>query len=499
MRIDVVDQTGSEERLHRILYFIKYLRAMLLNSALVIVAIALFAGAGIEGVYFLADDAIAALKAQMATLEAAGNPLGRAFVPAIGAFTVVSIALLFLWIYVAITRVWRRSLKVQAAILAGSALFMPFWALPNVQFALTDLHPGFTALAAGAYALMFLLVMDIAVGLWGVSKSPDASSFVATLDPKLNRGLWSYLNKLLDLPRTPWRGWHNVAAYLIALGGMFLLIVSLMYITSFGAADNKLAYLIASCTADKIADCHALSASWALQIPVWLVVSLAGLQAGGLLQSAARWLGGLSVPEALAASGGRFVLYLRPFDTDDDILPKPKLPLMSRLIAFRPFPARVEEELFDVADGYLPLIAIGRPGEQGQDSGGLAHRAYLDDAEWQGYVADKIKRADSIVMLLKDTDGVRWEIGKVLGDSVEEKTLFLFDPVARDPAQWDRLAPKMIAPFVAGGYLPKGFAFNGRPLGFYFRDGGVVEIENANWSATSYRTAFSEFLAERAG
>ena len=34
-------------------------------------------------------------------------------------------------------------------------------------------------------------------------------------------------------------------------------------------------------------------------------------------------------------------------------------------------------------------------------TGGKAYRVYLDDSAWQGYVADKIRRADAIVLLIK--------------------------------------------------------------------------------------------------
>lgn len=498
MEVKRLDQSGSEVRLHRILYFVKYLRAMVLNLVLVLLALALYAAAGTEGLYYMADETISALRAQIAALESQGNPDAAGFVIATAVTGGLATLGLFLWIYLAITNVWRRSLKAQALILLVSALFVPVWAWPQLQFSIAHLDLLFSILVALSFVLMLLLVTDVSVGLWRVASAPEASSLVATLDPRLTRGAWSYINKLLDLPRTPWSGWRNILAYLLSVAGSLLLIVAIVYLLSVGNVGSKLALLTASCGAANALECRNQSVAWAREIPPGLALAVAGVLAAGAIQSGGKWLGGLGVPEALAASGGRFILYLRPFDTDDDTLPKPKLPPMSRLIAFRPFPVRVEEELFDVADGYLPLIAIGRPGQSGQDKGGLAYRAYLSDAEWQVYVSDKINRADSIVMLLKNTEGVRWEIDKVLRDSVEEKTLFLFDPVARDPAVWDDLAPKMLAPFVAGGFLPQGFTFEGRPLGFYFRDGAVVEIVNENWSATSYRTAFSHYLAERA-
>ena len=45
------------------------------------------------------------------------------------------------------------------------------------------------------------------------------------------------------------------------------------------------------------------------------------------------------------------------------------------------------------------------------------------------------------------------------------------------------------------GAAPPGFLLQSRPIGFYVRNESVVEIVNDNRTATSYRTAFSYFLA----
>lgn len=230
-----------------------------------------------------------------------------------------------------------------------------------------------------------------------------------------------------------------------------------------------------------------------------MLLAFIGLKVADLLQSAAKRLGGLSVTDVLKRPDDKFLLYLRPFDTDDVILPKPKLPLISKFVSFRPFPVRIEQELFDVADGYLPLIAVGKPRGSRANPGGQAYRTYLDDSEWQGYVADKIRGADRIVMLLKDTDGVRWEFARVIDEGATFKTLFLFDPSGRDPRDWKTLE-KMVVPLLrSAGVAPQDFEFQARPIGFYFQQGRLVEIVNSNWTATSYRTAFSHFLATRTG
>ena len=99
-------------------------------------------------------------------------------------------------------------------------------------------------------------------------------------------------------------------------------------------------------------------------------------------------------------------------------------------------------------------------------------------------------------MLMKDTDGVRWEFARIISEGATFKTLFLSDPAARDSEDWETLE-KMVVPLLeSAGMAPQGFDFQSRPIGFFFHSGRLVEIVNANRTATSYRTAFSHFLAE---
>lgn len=497
MTSTVLDHTQSEARLNRVLYFIKYMRAMLLNMVLVLAALALFLVAGIEGLYPMADDTIRAIKAHMATVAAQQPGTGPATVVFTAVFSAVFVAAFFAWMYLAITNRWRIALWCQAAFLLLSAMFAPVWAWPQVQFAIAHLPPLFTALVFAGFAIMIWMVLDLCVALWRVSRSPETASLRATLDRRLTRGWWSYINKLVDLPRTPLATLKNLAAYVLAFAGAILLIACINYVVSVGIVSNKLSLLFAACNAERMPTCRAQAEAWSLQIPIWLGLSVVGLKVAGLMQSTAKRLDGMSVSDALRHSGQKFLLYLRPFSTDDVVLPKPRLPLLSRLLTMRPYPVRIEEELFDVADGYMPLIAVGAPGRKAADTGDRAYREFLADSEWQAFVADKLQRAEAVVIVIKDTQGVRWELSRITTERTHLKTLFLFDPSAKDQATWYALAGATIEQLAAAGLVPPGFRFHGQALGFYFRGNDVVEVHNAHWSTTSYRTAFSEFLGER--
>ena len=126
----------------------------------------------------------------------------------------------------------------------------------------------------------------------------------------------------------------------------------------------------------------------------------------------------------------------------------------------------------------------------------MAYRDYLDDSAWQDYVADKIRRAERIVLVMKNSEGVRWEIARVIAEGAAPKTLFLFDPTLNDAAEREMLARTLVPLLQSVGAAPQGLAFAAATIGFYFERDTLVEIVNENRTATSYRTAFSHFLAE---
>ena len=484
-----LNQTESERRMHRILYFVKYLRVMILNLLLSSIAVVLYLLFGITGIYPGAVDTINALRSQ---------PTPNFYLVNLTLMTIF-LGVFFVWLYISITRVYRKSLKAQSIFIFIATIFTPLVVgMPQLLFSYNNLDPLFTWLLAVAWVFVIWMCLDISVGLWKASSSPDAYSFVATLDPRLTKGLWSFTNKVLDLPRTPFKNWRLGFAYLLAFSGSVLLLASLVYFVTIGSISNKAAQLLAACNASNMQSCAVQSATWAKQIGLWIIPAFLGIQIAVTVQSSARRLCGMSVTEALRESKGRYALYLRPFGIDETLLPKPKLPLISRLLSIRPFPTRIEEELFDVTDGYIPLIAVGNPTANKDTAGGLAFRDWVDDEHWQSYVRDKIKEAESIVLLLDWTRGVLWELENVIEQAAAPKTMFLFHPRAQRPEDWQGLTRQIIPVLINNKLLPTDFQFASRAMGFYFVDSELVEIYNSNWSTTSYRTAISCYLSDRA-
>jgi hypothetical protein len=489
-----IDQTASEVQLHHVLYVLKFLRGLVLHFLLAALAALLFFFAGIDGVYPIATNFIHAVR--MLSLQAQAGSIGLVVYWIVVSVVFAGMLLLLIWIYRSITNVRRMALRFQAVLLLIICLSIVNTTWPQLKFAFENLSTEFAVLAVLSAGSVFLVFpVNVAIALWGVARSPERSSLLATLDPRLAPNAWIYLNKLLDLPRTPLRTIPTAAAYVLALVGTILLIASIMHLLTLGGLGNKLSLMATACKGDLMPECLEVSSVSARQTVLSMLVALVAFKIATLLQSTAKRLGVLSVSDVIKKPNERFVLYLRPFDADNVILPKPRLPLLSRLFSFTPFPVRIEQELFDVADGYRPLIAVGKPGEKSM-RGDVAYRAYLDDSEWQEYVMTKIRSADRIVMVLKDTDGVRWEFGQVIREEAIMKTLFLFDPTVRKPETWETLE-KMVVPMLqSAGVAPKGFALQPQMIGFFFQKGSLVEIINTNGTATSYRTAFSHFLAE---
>jgi hypothetical protein len=493
----VIDHSASERCLHRAHYVVVYLRASLVLLAVMVPGTVLFLATGFEGALLPTSDIARKLNDLMKTPDAAGHIHDRTFYLAVAVLT-AGLAVALMWSFVdAIRRVRRRTLKITAGVAAFTAIAYVAGRARDYVFAAQHLDPLYLALLALGMTYAVALTLDMALALWAVAGTPETASLNAIFERRLAAGRWSAVNKLLDLPRTPLRSPRALLAYALELLGAILITASFAVVLQMGGVDSRLDGLLAICRVDGLALCRAASAVQGREIALWVFLALLGMPAGGVMKSYAKSLGGLGVTDAIGSASGRFILYLRPFTVDRLELPKPRLPFFSRFLTVRPFPLRLEDELFDVADGFLPLVAIGNPRDNRRLRSGEAHREFLPDEAWQKVVGERLARAEHVVVVVENTDGVVWELTRIIDGGFAHKTLFLFDPSARDPVVWASLANLLLARLARAGLVPRGFTLKGKPLGLYFRDGEIVGIENTNWSATSFRTAFSYFLTQR--
>jgi len=496
----VVDHSDSETHLHRALYFLTFTRASMVLLLFLCPAMLVFLSTGYQGLFPPIGD-LSKLNAMRSKLDSS-IATNSSYIFATATVLAVAIAApLLWWFFDSVRSVRRRSLKLIAGVAFWSALAYLAIRLNVYIYAAQHLDPLFTALLAVGMVYAVALSLDIGIALWQLARVTEPASLHATFESRLTTGAWSAINKVLDLPRTPLRSPRALSAYALELFGAIARLAAFSVVVTMGGIDSKLDGILATCNASGLDACRAASAVSGREILGWFILALIGIQAGSLMQAAGKSLSGLSVPDAIKFAGGRFILYLRPFFVDRVILPHPQLPFFSRLLSLRPFPVRIEDELFDVADGFQPLVAIGDPNARRDAGGGKihreAHREFLANADWRKVVTDRLRTADYVVVVIQETDGVLWELTQIVDGGFANKTVFLFDPSARDPAIWSRLAALAVKRFVQAGLLPPNFAFAGRPLGIFFQDGRLVEIHNANWSATSYRTAFSYFLVQQ--
>jgi hypothetical protein len=464
---------------------------VILNVILLTTAFAVYLAFGVSGIYPGATQLINNFKSQQESSGAAASAIIGQLV-----FVIGFILLFFLLSYLSLTRIWRKTLKAQSLFF----LFAFFTALPGMAIGTRSMigsaSPLFLVLLYLSLALVAWCCLDLVYALWRASGTPEISSFRATLDPRLASGFWARANKLLDLPRTPLQSPRSFAAYLLSLAGAIGLVTCLMTFINIDNVYSKAAEFASICENDPY-ECFGRTQSWAGAALIWILASFVGIRFFLTVSAFAKRMAALSVHEVLRDPSQNYVLYLRSFGTDEVKLRPPKLPLLSRILSPWPIPARVEEELFDVADGYMPLIAVGRPGAK-QGEGGVAYREYLANDQWRSYVEDKIRGAKHVALLLNTTEGVLWELKHVLALGAGPKTLFLFDPKGRDEGEWRRIADTVLPVFTQQGLISPTFKFSAQAIAFYFDDASVIQIQNENWSSTSYRTAFSYFLSAHA-
>ncbi len=217
---------------------------------------------------------------------------------------------------------------------------------------------------------------------------------------------------------------------------------------------------------------------------------------GGALFRLARAFGRQGTKRVLAADTRPAALYLRSFD--DDRLPLPVIASARRplfeLFSLRgadPFEEAVAWEL----NAYGPVVAVGRPGRSLASLG--AAREHLPDSTWQEQVAARMGDAGIIAVATGETDGLAWELGKIVDGGHLAKTFFVFPPVA--PAdlerRWQHTSQSLGRAGVAVGDL-------GVPLSVVHTvhvrpDGSVRTTFASRRDEATYRTAVDRTLTTR--
>lgn len=148
---------------------------------------------------------------------------------------------------------------------------------------------------------------------------------------------------------------------------------------------------------------------------------LALMRARKLLQPSATAL--------LAQDKRRKILLLRSFKDDEIICYKRfKTPIGEVVMA-----RRFEQGIAGPLGAYGPVIAIGKPGEEMPQIG--AARTYLSEADWQPTVLRWMGEALALVMIVGDTEWIRWELDRIL-ELRRDRHLLLLLPPAKGDERW---------------------------------------------------------------
>jgi hypothetical protein len=133
----------------------------------------------------------------------------------------------------------------------------------------------------------------------------------------------------------------------------------------------------------------------------------------------------------LQADDRRPILYLRSFE-DDTV--KLRSIVSARIPFLELFSVRgadpFEETLAWELSTYGPVIAIARPGGSIASLG--AAREFLPDETWKDEVADRMAAASAIVLTIGQTEGLGWEVRRVVEGGYLSKAVFIFPPVSVD-------------------------------------------------------------------
>lgn len=175
----------------------------------------------------------------------------------------------------------------------------------------------------------------------------------------------------------------------------------------------------------------------------WLLGLLLFLT-GGVCMIRGRRLRQLSADEALASSKKPAILYLRPFSEDEKIVGRIwlMLPLemriISRLAGTREIAPGMtyETQVWMVLKKVGPFVAIGKPDDEHSPIGATlgAARLYVSNEEWQKRVNELVSDAGLVLWVLGHSDGIRWELARLIEVVPPEKLIICLPFIGMRPA-----------------------------------------------------------------
>ncbi len=134
----------------------------------------------------------------------------------------------------------------------------------------------------------------------------------------------------------------------------------------------------------------------------------------------------LGAVEALEEDPRPNILFLRSFQADNQFVMSTSS-WLGKLLGKTNMP--LEAVLTDQLQDFGPVIAIGRPGEPLPPLGAARFYAPKEGEEWKRHVTEFATDAQLVVVMLGETEGVRWEYDLLARANWLGKTIFIVPPV----------------------------------------------------------------------
>ncbi len=152
------------------------------------------------------------------------------------------------------------------------------------------------------------------------------------------------------------------------------------------------------------------------------------------------------VKDAGALEPQSYILYLRPFDLDDELYRIKPVPVLNPIRRMHTPHSRTWEEhmVWHLRFKLGPVVAVGRPGERLPLAG--ARRFYLPLNDWKPTVSDAIRKARLVVLATGTSEGTLWEFTEVVRLLPPERLLVT---VFTDEPEYDRFRAAARAAFAA--------------------------------------------------
>lgn len=159
---------------------------------------------------------------------------------------------------------------------------------------------------------------------------------------------------------------------------------------------------------------------------VWFATLFVGVWISALLREASRRVWRRDAETAMQLDKRPPILLLRSFHDDQVALPTKRHGVLDWIVTFSEKARSLDTLLIDEFSEAGPIIAVDRPDDKRPPYG--AARLYLPEDDWKSEVLNIIEAASLVIIVVDDTDSLKWEIAAVAERKLCHKCLLIAQP-----------------------------------------------------------------------